>query len=184
MNAVGPHFYDPPSLRGMHIRPYGVPPLPSPNLIRGYPTRSEANDDVNSEPPSDSVRSMPSAGDDLYDLHSNVSVEFRPGEFRARSYSQEDYQNYLSNDAFLRQVTGSSGSSVGSRSVTAWLRDLPRDQGEWIRGDSELSDPRDFLGVETEESRDSDDELFNMDSGEDDYDHRADEVPLPPQLPE
>jgi len=203
MSAVGPHgvmpLYDLPSLRGMHSRFHGVPPRGSPNLMGRYQIRSEASDDVESEPPSDSVRSIPSAADDLYDLHSNVS---------------DEYPDYLNNDALLRQVrerssgsdflgfaepwragvTGSSGSSIGSRSVVRTppsalavrLRDLARGQSESAQGDSELSDPPDLFGVETDESRDSasDDELSNMNSAEEDYDDRADEVPLPPQLPE
>jgi len=166
------------SLRGMRFQ--GVPQ-------RGtqlYRSPNSEDSDNESEAGSDSVRSVPSPTDDLYDLDVG------------RGSISEDYaDDFLRDDLVHQEADGSSESddngSVLSRSplptpqshLASRLRDLGL-------ADSEFSDPPDFLGETDDETHetDSDGELSNMNSVEDDdeeleEDEDFEEVPNPPHLP-
>lgn len=174
------------SLRGMHFQ--GVPPRGvSANMYReAPPPGSEDNSDEESEGGYDSVHSVPSPTDELFldQLHA------------ARGELSEDYGEFLQDALAAHQEAGvtsdSDGEAPSGASSHSRLATPPSNMASRLMDiglfDLEFSEPPDFLGEEhTDDSHetDSDGELSNLNSGEDDDepDEDYDEVPNPPQLP-
>lgn len=138
--------------------------------------------DEDSDLASDSVSSVPSPGDVFY--------EFDVGH--PRSNLSEDFTDYVHDDlAHHEDSSGSESASAlsGSASPTPppHLASRLRDLG---LADSDLSDPPDFVGDETDDDThetESDGELSNPASAVESRDldilEECDEVPNPPNLP-
>lgn len=167
--------------RGTRVARFPLRGPQPPSRFRTVLDSEISDDDIDSDPGSDSVRSIVSPADDVYD----------PSDI-GRGNISEDYGDDLHED-LLHRVTGSSGStgsSAGRRSrssppaspaqLAARLRDLGL-------ADSELSEAPDFMGETDEDTQqsESDEDVSNINSTEDlDYEEELyDEVPNPPELP-
>jgi len=178
------------SLRGMQFQGVG-PRGPVPGHHYRAHADSEGSDDGAGDSDdggdSDSVRSVQSPGEDLFDLDGGLR-----GGVGSLSQDFADYlQDDLHDDELAHQAEGSSMSDANSlgrslpptppRPLAERLRDFGLDDHSF---DDDLSDAPDYLAEETEMSGDSDSdgELSNVRSADFD-DDLFEEVPPPPSLP-
>lgn len=175
------------SLRGMQFQASTPRAAMSSHVYRESEPGSEDNSDEESDGGYDSVHSVPSPSDELYDLQvarGELSEEY--GDYLQDALAHGEEDGVLSDDsdgeapsvASSRSRLATPPSHMASRLMDIGLFDL------------EMSVPPDFLGEDhTDDSHetDSDGELSNINSADDDDDEdleeEYDEVPNPPQLP-
>lgn len=198
------------NMRGMRFQ--GIPTR-SAQIYRSPNSEDVSDDDTDAG--SESVRSVPSPADDLYDLdvgRGNFATEYAEyldddnvaqlEELRRRREAREEYRqetNRILRDAAEDVDASSESDQGGSASSRSPIPTPPSHISSRLLGlrdiglDSELSDPPDFLEAEGETDDDSHEmesegELSNMNSAEDDEEdiedeEDFDEVPNPPCLP-